>query len=174
MPIANMEDDPRYGIVGPAAIPTVDLGGSSLVRVIAGPLGDVVGPAEFGVTVQILDVELAPNAEWAYTCPEGMDNVVFYSFKGSGLINQEAKIKAQQIVRFDTSGPQSTILRAGPNGYRGMVLTGKMTKERLIWDGPFVGSSKANLEQCFANYQTGKFPPKKVPWNYRDIRAKPK
>merc|ERR1719453_3030430 len=173
-PIARMEDDPSYGTVSPAEIPTVDLGGNSLVRVIAGPLGDVVGPAKFKVTVQILDVELAPNAEWAYTCPEGMDNVMFYSCKGSGLINQETKIKAQQIARFDTSGPQSTMLTAGPDGYRGMVFTGKMTKEKIIWHGPFVCSSQANLKQCFANYQTGKFPPKRVPWNYRDIRAKPK
>ena len=60
MPKAKMKDDPRYGTVNPDAIPTVPLGpNGSLARVIAGPLGDVVGPAKFAVSVQMLDVELA-------------------------------------------------------------------------------------------------------------------
>ena len=46
MPKAKMKDDPRYGTVNPDAIPTVPLGpNGSLARVIAGPLGDVVGPS---------------------------------------------------------------------------------------------------------------------------------
>merc|ERR1712083_131744 len=67
MPIERMEDDPRYGTVSGDQIPCVNLD-QGRVRVIAGPLGDVVGPAEFSVTVQMLDVELEPGAEWMYTC----------------------------------------------------------------------------------------------------------
>ena len=41
MPAAKMKDDPRYGTVQPDEIPTVVLGAGGIVRVIAGPLGDV-------------------------------------------------------------------------------------------------------------------------------------
>merc|ERR1719150_1379607 len=46
MPIARMEDDPRYGTVKPADIPVAPLE-NGVVRVIAGPLDGVVGPAKF-------------------------------------------------------------------------------------------------------------------------------
>jgi len=173
MPLARMEDDPRYGTVSSTDIPTVNLG-KGLVRVVAGPLGDIVGPAKFAVNVQILDVELEPNAEWTYTCPDDMDNVMFYAFKGSATINGETSIRAQQICRFDTSGPRTALLGAGRDGYRGLVFTGKMTKEKILWHGPFVCSSRSNLQSCFEKYQTGEFPTKRVSWNYKDVRDTPK
>mmetsp|Transcript_31321 Transcript_31321/g.80513 ORF Transcript_31321/g.80513 Transcript_31321/m.80513 type:complete len:328 (+) Transcript_31321:87-1070(+) len=173
MPIANMGDDPRYGTVTPTEIPQVTLEGG-LVRVIAGPLDGLVGPAQFAVTVQMLDVELEPGAEWSYTCPDNMDNAMFYAFKGSAMLNSSSPLKAQQIARFDTSaGPRTTLLTAGSGGYRGLVFTGKMTKEKILQHGPFVCSSRAQLDGMFSKYQSGKFPPKRVPWNYRDASQRP-
>jgi redox-sensitive bicupin YhaK (pirin superfamily) len=134
MPSAMMDEAPRYGTVQPGEIPTVTLDGGC-VRVIAGPLGGVVGPAKFAVQIQILDVELEPGTEFSYTCPDGMDNVMFYGFKGDATLNGGAQaIRAQQICRFDTSGPsQSAQMKAGAQGFRAMVFTGKMTKEKLVW-----------------------------------------
>merc|ERR1719160_2259289 len=85
MPAASREDDPRYGTVNPADIPIVQLE-KGQVRVIAGSLDGVQGPARYAVTVQILDVELGPGEEWSYSCPDNMDNVIFYAFKGSATI----------------------------------------------------------------------------------------
>jgi redox-sensitive bicupin YhaK (pirin superfamily) len=138
MPTAKMSDAPRYGTVGPAEIPTVHLGADGsegLVRVIAGPLGGQVGPAQFAVAVQILDLELSAGAEWRYTCPAGMDNVMFYAFKGGGTLNGEpgTALDKQHICRFDTGKGQDAVVRAGPQGLRMMVFTGKQTKEKLIW-----------------------------------------
>merc|ERR1712151_1076849 len=73
MPIDKMESDPRYGIVSGDQIPCVRFEGGS-VRVIAGTLDSEVGPAQFSVTAQILDVELAAGTEWSYSCPDNMDN----------------------------------------------------------------------------------------------------
>jgi len=173
MPIAKMEDDPRYGTVSPSEIPTVKLD-KGLVRVISGSVSDVVGPAKFAVAVQILDVDLEPGAEWSYSCPDNMDNVMFYAFKGSGSVNGSNSIKAQQICRFDTSGRRQALLTAGKEGCRIMVFTGKMTKEKILWHGPFVCTSRANLQECFRKYQTGEFPPKRVSWDYRDVTKMPK
>lgn len=103
MPVSKMDDDPRYGIVNPHEIPVVKLDGG-LVRVVSGSVGDVLGPARFAVTVQILDVELEPGSDWAYERPENMDNVIFYCFKGSGILNGGTALKSQHAARFQTSG----------------------------------------------------------------------
>lgn len=175
MPLARMEDDPRYGTVNPSEIPVVELpSGQGRVRVVAGSLEGTAGPAEFAVDVQILDVELEPGAEWAYTCPEGMDNAMLYAFKGGATVNGDKELAAQQVCRFDTSGPQTAVLIAGGSGYRGMVFTGKMTREKVIWHGPFVCASRESVRECMDKYNRGSFPPKRVPWDYRDVSKKPK
>jgi len=175
MPVANMEDDPRYGTVEPSDIPTVSLDGG-LVRVIAGSLDGVQGPAQFAVNVQILDVELEPGAEFNYVCPSSCDNVMMYGFKGSGILNDDTPIGSQQIARFNTTNPsaQGAKVTAGEGGFRMMVFTGKMTKEKYVWHGPFVCSSRANLMQCFQQVQTGQFPPVRVKWDYKDASKTPK
>jgi len=173
MPKDKMKDKPRYGTVQPDDIPTVPLGDGGLVRVIAGPLGETVGPAQFAVTVQILDVELKPNEEFAYSRPDGIDNVMFYGFKGAATLNGSDAIRAQQICRFDTQTGSAALLKAGSDGFRAMVFAGKQTKEKLVWHGPFVCASKQQLMECFQQYQQGKFPPVRVPWDYKDASKTP-
>jgi redox-sensitive bicupin YhaK (pirin superfamily) len=173
MPLERMEDDPRYGTVSPAEIPIVEFN-KGRARVLAGSLEGCIGPAQYAVTVQILDVELEADAEWTYTCPDNMDNVIFYAFAGSAVLNDKSTLRAQQVCRFDASGPRRAVIRAGKNGYRCLVFTGKMTNEKIVWHGPFVCSSKQHLRDCFRKYQMGEFPPKRVPWNYRDVSKMPK
>jgi redox-sensitive bicupin YhaK (pirin superfamily) len=173
MPKDKMKDEPRYGTVQPADIPTVPLADGGVARVIAGPLGETVGPAKFAVTVQILDIELKPNEEFAYSRPDGIDNVMFYGFKGAAVLNGSDAIKAQQICRFDTQTGSAARLKAGADGFRVMVFAGKQTKEKLVWHGPFVCASKQQLMECFQEYQQGKFPPVRVSWDYKDATKTP-
>jgi redox-sensitive bicupin YhaK (pirin superfamily) len=173
MPTEKMEQDPEYGIVQPDEIPIVPLDNGQ-VRVIAGSVGEVKGPARFAVTAQILDVEVQAGGEWLYTCPDNMDNAMFYAFKGSATVNGSTQFKSRQICRFNTSGPRTVSVVAGQEGFRMMVFTGKMTKENIIWHGPFVCSSRQNLRECFAKFQNGQLPSKRVDWDYKDIRKKPK
>jgi redox-sensitive bicupin YhaK (pirin superfamily) len=173
MPVERMENDPEYGVVNPDEIPVVPLE-KGQVRVISGAVDDVAGPARFAVTAQILDVELEAGAEWVYMCPEEMDNAMFYAFKGSAVLNGGTKLGARQVCRFDTSGPRAASVVAGDEGFRMMVFTGKMTKEDIVWHGPFVCSSRANLRSCFTKFQTGELPSKRADWDYKRISKKPK
>ena len=174
MPLSKMENDPRYGTVHPHEIPTVNMPGYEC-RVIAGSLDGTEGPAKFSVNVQILDMKLDAGAECTYQLPEGMDNVMFYPYKGDGTLNGSGEqIKSQQICRFNTeTGCKTALFKAGSNGCSLMIFAGKMTRERIIWHGPFVCSSNDNLRQCFTQYQMGRFPPKRVDWDYKNVRAHP-
>jgi redox-sensitive bicupin YhaK (pirin superfamily) len=103
-----------------------------------------------------------------------MDNAMFYCFKGAGTLNG-TPFKAQQICRFDTSGGSvKAAVSAGAAGLRMMVFTGKMTKEDVVWHGPFVCADRAQLRECFKNQQLGRFPPVRVPYNYKDVTQVPK
>ena len=55
-----------------------------------------------------------------------------------------------------------------------LVFAGKMNKEQVVWHGPFVCDSKATLMKVFRQHQTGKFPPVRVPWDYKDVSQAPK
>jgi len=209
MPAANMEDDPRYGTVGPSEIPLAKLpgghsgtaggkdaelarisaaagAGGGQVRVIAGPFGNKVGPARFAVNVQMLDVEVNPGQTFHYTLPEGMDNCMFYGFKGDSrvgaVLNGDAKnavLKPQTIAQFEPpeglkGGARSiTLENSGSEPFRLMVFAGKKTREDIVWRGPFVCSSQEQLARVMKNYQRGKLPSKRVPWDYRNVDSFP-
>jgi hypothetical protein len=46
--------------------------------------------------------------------------------------------------------------------------------EKVAWHGPFVMNSDKEIQQVFADYRAGRFPPKRVPWDYKKLSAFPK
>ena len=38
----------------------------------------------------------------------------------------------------------------GGSGFRALVFTGKQTREKLVWHGPFVCADKQQLMGCFS------------------------
>merc|ERR1712078_598306 len=71
--------------------------------------------------------DLKPNEEFNYSRPDGIDNVMFYGFKGAATLNDSKRdpIKAQQICRFNTETGSAAKLTAGPDGFRAMVFASK-------------------------------------------------
>jgi hypothetical protein len=47
-------------------------------------------------------------------------------------------------------------------------------REDVVWHGPFVCADRAQLRECFKNQQLGRFPPVRVPYNYKDVTQVPK
>ena len=97
---------------------------------------------------------------------------MFYCFEGSGTINGKP-IQKQHICRCDTTVGTTAKIEAGPSGYRMMVFTGKMTREDVVWHGPFVCADKKQLSEVFMQHQMGKFPPVRVPYDYKDASQTP-
>lgn len=174
MPRSKMEDDPRYGTVGEADIPTVGLDAAgSLARVISGGLGEKTGPAQFGVTAQILDVDLKPGATFDYDRPPNLDTVMFYAFKGAATLNAGKTLNAQEVALFDAESGDRASVVAGDKGFRMMVFAGKRTNEDVTWHGPFVCADRRQLMDVFKAQQSGRFPPVRVPYDYKDASKTP-
>jgi redox-sensitive bicupin YhaK (pirin superfamily) len=53
-----------------------------------------------------------------------------------------------------------------------MLFAGKKLKESIVWHGPIVMNTKEEINQTFRDMRNGKFPPKRVNWNYKVLKSK--
>merc|ERR1711963_1342330 len=96
-------------------------------------------------------------------------------YRGEGAIAGKRVPERSVALLYATDPSLRTIdLVAGPHGLGIMLFAGKRINEPIVWHGPFVMSSKQELRDVVRKYQTGDFPPKRAPWDYRDSAAFPK
>jgi redox-sensitive bicupin YhaK (pirin superfamily) len=53
-----------------------------------------------------------------------------------------------------------------------MLFAGKKLKESIVWHGPIVMNTKEEIHKTFHDMKIGKFPPKRVDWNYKELKSK--
>jgi hypothetical protein len=172
VPARHKLDDPAYGTANPESIPRIDLGstvGHGLL--LAGPHGGAVGPFQTKQSVQILDLELVSGADLAHQLPDGMDTCILYCYRGAATVNGAQALSTKEAARLDASSSAARSLsltvaaEGGPCGV--LLFAGKRINEPIAWRGPFVMNTQKEITDAFAAYQNGKFPAKRVPWDYR-------
>jgi hypothetical protein len=161
MPAQDKMADPAYGDIQREAIPVVT-GEGSTVRILSGRYQGVPGAFQ-GKHVQAtyLDVELAAGCEWSLV--NDPDETLFiYIFSGQAVFDHEKSIDrpgdptgAKQAVLF---GPGERLwVKAGPNGIRFILLSGKPLKEAITWGGPIVMNTREELSRAFQELDAGTF-----------------
>jgi len=120
------------------------------------------------VCFQVLDLELNAGAAYAHLVPQSMETCLVYCYRGRGEVNGRP-LGAQEIARLDGSdnSRRSVDLAASAEGMAVLLFAGKRIGEPIAWHGPFVMTTREELRRAFEAYQSGRFPPKRVPWNYR-------
>jgi redox-sensitive bicupin YhaK (pirin superfamily) len=174
VPREHKQDDPRYGTEQPENMVDIAFPGGS-ARLLAGEMEGRSGPFKTVQPVQMVDVELESGADYAHFVPVELDNCLVYVYRGEAVISDES-VSAQHVARFDATDPDARNLafKAGPDGMGAMIFAGKRINEQIAWHGPMVASSRAELSKVFKDVQSGQFPPKRVPWNYRRASARPR
>jgi len=187
-------DEPRYGTNGPETIPLLqfnptldtsteakfchdpsavggEAGGPPTARLLAGQVGDHEGPFKTTQPVQILDFTVPANKEVHFRVAPGLDTALCYCYSAgkSGAVVSGQRIRAQSVARMDSTDEtnRTVVLEGGEGGLGVMLFAGKRIKEPIAWHGPFVMNSRDQLTKAFREYQTGEFPPTRVPWDYR-------
>jgi quercetin 2,3-dioxygenase len=191
-------DDPVYGTEPPEKIPIIRGDDTSILiqpsetgtadfpylRLLAGEYGSYKGPFQTKQDVQIVD----------YTLPSGSqriehhihplhDNALLYVYRGSGTVSG-TPIKQGQIARFDLTNPTSEervfeVIADGDNnnnnnqGISFIFFAGQRIREPVAWRGPFVMNTQEEIQKTMREYQQGRFPPKRVSWDYTKIATKP-
>jgi len=155
LPASHKMMDARYCGVTSADIPEVVEDGAS-VRVICGSAGDASGPVTDIVTEpSYLDVRLAPDARWEHPVAPG-DTVVAYVFEGAVRFGAESTdVGDSHAVLFGDG--DLVAARAGGQGARFLLLSGKPIGEPVAWGGPIVMNTNDEVRTALDEYRNGTF-----------------
>ena len=166
---------PRYQDVKAAEIPEVVDDDGTRVRVVCGEFWGKKGPVD-GVAAdpRYLDVFVPPGKR--KTLKVEMERHAFaYIFEGSGQfayaskpfgVLTEKQVAGEEIVFREPVGNRSLVLfdsgdevtvRAGDDGIRFLLVSGKPIEEPVAWHGPIVMNTQAELQQAVAELRNGTF-----------------
>jgi redox-sensitive bicupin YhaK (pirin superfamily) len=170
LPARKKMTRPHYRDVTAAMIPEAQPRAGASVRVIAGETAGARGPvSELAVAITYLDVSLEPGVEIAHAVPAGQ-RVFAYVVAGGGDCGLGADdggaggggaggatkpATAAQLVTFGDGGDIG--LRAGPDGFRYLLLAGPPLREPIARYGPFVMNTAAEIEEARRDLAEGTF-----------------
>lgn len=156
LPRANKMDDPHIINVSAAKIPVANVSEypAVTVKVLLGK--DVFGAsspvASPHVPVQYLDIELNEQAEVVHTPPREMQTRFAYVYAGAPKICGTLCARGEFIVL----GPGEQLhIEAGQSSAGLLFIAGRRIGEPVVQHGPFVMTSRAEIQQCFKDYQRG-------------------
>ena len=155
LPAEYKMTSPRYQTLLNANIPSVSLiGGRAALRVIAGEYSGHRGPAETHTPINIWDIELQSGAETELIVPANQTASIF-CLKGELAICDKDIGPGPKLAIMDLTG-QRIKLKATTN-VKLLFLGGASINEPMVGLGPFVMTTKEELEQAFKDYESGKF-----------------
>jgi len=166
--------DPRYQDIPSNAIPEVTDDDGTKARVICGEFWGKKGPVE-GVAADpnYVDISVPPGQRKTLKV-ETTRNAFAYVFAGSGTFrdasdprgvlteqaadpNATAKYDASNhsLVLFDRG--DEIVVRAGDDGIRFLLVSGKPIEEPVAWYGPIVMNTSDELRHAISELQDGTF-----------------
>ncbi len=152
---------PRYQDIGASAISLVtNDNGDSVIRVIAGNLGEFAGPGVTHTPISIIHLTLFPGGSVALPW-NPQYNALTYVLDGQGAVGTErAPISSGQmavhvdgdylVLSADAEQHSST------GAMEVYIMGGERIGEPVAAYGPFVMNTRAELQQAFDDYQAGR------------------
>ena len=158
LPAAEKMSDPAYQEFSPEAIPLVAADGQR-VRLLSGTYGGQQGPIDDPHTqVQYLDVTLAANRRFAHQLHTRMTAFI-YIFEGAASLAGTALPQHSLAV---LSPGEELEIAAGEPGARFILVAGLPLNEPVVQYGPFVMTTRQQIEQAFADYRDDRLVQKKA------------
>ena len=161
LPRAKKWAAPRYQDIKAGNVALVrSPDGGSLLRVIAGAVGEHHGPGVTHTPISLVHATLSPGAE--LRLPWRRDfNALVYALAGRGSVTQAGRpIQMGQLAVLG-SGDTVTVRADATQESRSpsldvLVLGGEPIREPVAAYGPFVMNSRDELVQAFEDYQAGR------------------
>jgi hypothetical protein len=158
LPAEHKMTDPYYQEYPQDQIPLEQREGAQ-IRVITGETsGGLQGPVVQPLTSPLyLDISLQPNADFTETVPT-QNTAFLYGITGttlSGNGDQSVAVERDQLAILG-EGDQIS-LRAGNEGSRFLLISGKPLREPIARGGPFVMNTREEINQAINDYHADKF-----------------
>lgn len=153
IPAKNKMMAPRYRGITASQIPQATHDSGANIKVIAGRVGNAVGPVtDIVIDPVYLDCDVPPGA--TFTHPTVSQHTAFiYVIGGRADINA-LPIDNGTLVLF---GEGDHIAVHSASGIRFLLICGKPLQEPVAWQGPIVMNTQAELETAFREYRQGTF-----------------
>ncbi|MBX2963265.1 MAG: pirin family protein [Cyclobacteriaceae bacterium] len=167
LPKANKKANPYFAMLWSDTIPEVivkdDSGRSTVIRLIAGKLGNVSAPApapdSWAVDslneVAIWTIKMEKNSRWTLPAASVGINRSLYFYAGDAV--QVADRNLTDHCAVDLHPDKEIELITGSSDCYFLFLQGKPINEPVVQHGPFVGNTQADIQQAFADYQQTQF-----------------
>ncbi len=145
-------------------VTTKDRGGRSVAaRVVAGTLAGETPPpppprswaSRADTHVAIWTIEMEPEATWTLPAAERALNRTLYFFRGASLRVGTRTFREHSAVRVRSDVPIELV--AGEDPTEILVLQGRPIAQPVMQYGPFVMSSRAEIQKAFADYERTRF-----------------
>ena len=150
---------PRYQDIPPEDVPEIEIDGGR-IRIVAGESGGTRGPVEAAGTAPIyLDLHLRGDSRHTQRIPDGHNGFI-YVYEGAGTVGDTgvsdgASIEAGTLAVLGDGDAVQTA--SGPDGMKCLIVAARPIGEPIARYGPFVMTTRAELEQAFEDYRNGTF-----------------
>lgn len=147
--------EPRYQEFTSAQIPELQLSEKSVVRVLAGEVGGVIGVAkDIATNPFLLDLRLNGD-DFQLELPE-LHSALLYVYKGEFTI-EGVTIKAGNLAILSVGNLIKCTGIDNASGNGALLLAAAKLEEPIERYGPFVMNTRAELQQAFNDFQQGAF-----------------
>jgi hypothetical protein len=150
LPAAEKGSAPGYTDLQPESLPWTPLPGGR-IKVLAGTLAGVTGPAHTPAKVAYAHLELEAGASFEQAIPAGW-MAALVPLHGALRVG-EKEVQADSVALLGTG---EALVFDTPTGVSVMLLAGEPLGEPIAQHGPFVMNSAAEIDQAIRDYQAGR------------------
>lgn len=158
LPSKHKMTKPKYQPISKEDMATYKLdnnGGE--IRVIAGEVKGVKGPADTFSKINIYNVDMKNNARVSLNEPSNFNTGILI-INGEIKINDGSVYKENDFILFDNV-EGDIILESISENSLAIVLSGEALNEPVIAHGPFVMNTEEEIIKAYEDYNLGKFGP---------------
>ena len=155
LPAKNKSTPPAYQDIRSADIPEVLIeNNKGKIRIIAGELEGVKGPANTFTRINIFDAHTDADADFQLKVTEG-DNTAMLVLKGTVMINDEKTAREGEMLLFEKTGDSIHIQTNNESHL--LLLSGEPITEPVAAYGPFVMNTQQEIMEAINDFNAGKF-----------------
>lgn len=152
LPAKDKMTPPRYQDIASVRIPTGTLPGGGQLRVVAGELAGLQGPAHTFSPVVVADLTLMAGQTETLAVPADY-TLMAYVLNGSATVNGEPLARGQIAL---TNPDGDTITVGASDDAKLLILAGEPIREPLAVYGPFVMNTREEILTAFDDFQNGR------------------